>query len=161
MVVKGNAARRRGGTLPGSRFVASGIFLIVALILLGSGLLNLGPDWAAHTGHGNPGTFTAKYYQCNRGDCRWYGTFQPTDTLTVPRDDVGIVGGAHINGGWSQVPAVDTGDWSYVYAKGGGDQWEGSVAMVSVGAVVLLLWLWFVVARRLLRRRRGRVDGRT
>jgi hypothetical protein len=79
----------------------------------------------------------------------------------VPRDDVGIVGQVQINGGWSQVPAVDTGDSSYVYAKGGSDQWEVSFAMVSIGTVVLLLWLWFVVARRLLRRRRLRVFVRT
>jgi hypothetical protein len=161
MVVKRDAARHRNWVLSVSRFLPPAIFLFIALTLLISGLHNLGPDWAAHTGHGNPGTFTAMQDECNRGSCRWHGTFQPTDTLTVPRDGVGIVGQVQINGGWSQVPAVDTGDSSYVYAKGGSDQWEASFAMVSIGTIILLLWLWFVVARRLLCRRRLRVFVRT
>jgi hypothetical protein len=131
------------------------VFLVAALAALVSGSVTFGPDWSAHTGHGTRGTFTVTEHHCGKG-CRWIGTFRPTDAALAPRSGVGIVGGAHVTGVGQQIPAVDTGDSGNVYPRGGGNAWVDSGVLVVLGLVLLGLWVWFVVARPLLRKRRDR-----
>ena len=103
-------------------FVLRYLFGIGAPILGGILLLHLVPDLRAEFGHGTPGTFTAKYLECQE-DCRWYGQFISDDgrrrEYDVYLEDAGrgdLTEGA-------RRPAIDAGSMDSVYPPGGPRGW--------------------------------------
>src|SRR5215469_11961513 len=83
--------------------------------------MHLGPAWTAKFGHGERGTFTARYCVPHKGSCYWVGDFVSGDG-TDHRSDVGFDGAA-VSAAGQQVPAIDTGGRGVVYPVGGGSDW--------------------------------------
>jgi hypothetical protein len=151
--------------------------ILIALALIVPGIIcaafgsNLGPAWAAHEGHGTPGTWTATAEECDKS-CTWTGTFEvPTTshTYTIPAgpdgpartyiapmwgydlDGTALGGGTEIDHMGQSVPAVYTG--GYVFPRGGGSDWRRDTIWTALGGTGVLTWLW-IFPRRALRRLR-------
>ena len=129
------------------------LLLLVPLVLLLSGLADLGPALAASDGHGTPGTFTVTSQQCEQKDCNWLGTFQPNNPMIQGWLGMQIWGNS-ASGIGAKVAAVDTGDYTYVYPPGGGGAWETSMTEVVAGSVLELAAVGGVIVWPLYRRRR-------
>lgn len=58
------------------------------------------------------------------------------------------------------IPALDTGDVTYVFARHGSPHWETTSGVLSFTVLALGAWLWFVPLRMRRKRRAGPVLGR-
>jgi hypothetical protein len=159
---------------------------LVAVTLLIPGLLcmlsalQLGPAWAAHEGRGTPGTWTATALQCQK-NCTWVGTFTVPTTAHTYTDPAGagwpaysfiapawgyeldgmtLDGGPGIDHVGQSVAAVDTGGPGIVFPRGGGDAWLKELLLTAGSGAAVLLWLWMLPGRALLRLRRRSTDRR-
>lgn len=135
----------------------------------------LGPDWAAHEGHGMLGTWTSTAEHCQK-DCTWTGTFTtPTTsrTYTVPAgpdgpaysyiapdwgfelDGVPINGGPDIDHLGQSVAAIYPDGADGVFPRGGGDVWLEQTLGTIVCGIGVLAWLWTFPRRAVRRLRRS------
>jgi hypothetical protein len=142
------------------KFVLLASLVLIPVGFLVDGALGIGPAVAALEGHGTRGTFTATSQACGHGNCTWVGTFQPDNTTIEGSLDARIYGNHDPGTGYS-IPAIDTGDGTYVYPIGGGGAWKGSAAELVIGGATLPPAMWYVILRPWRRKRKRRLDPQT
>jgi hypothetical protein len=139
----GFGSRRR---LPGP--VARVIRLVVGIALVVFMGVRIGPAISAAEGHGARGYFVAQAESCGRHGCSWSGLFRLPGGQ-VSRSDVTFDGshpGMHIG---SVVPALDSGDFSDVFPRHGGDSWLFDLAAGVIGICLVGQTFWTWARRRL------------
>jgi hypothetical protein len=137
------------------RYVAP-IGLAVLLLVCA---LDVGPDWAAHLGHGTHGTWTVTRIDCG-SSCTRQGRFVSSGGTDV-RTGVRLAGsagdGLPVGGA---LPALDTGSPDTVYPTDGGDRYLATSVALLILAVLLAAWTRTVpLAAWRGRRRRGRAEA--
>src|SRR6266487_6599411 len=130
---------RRRPTGPVTRLIRL-VIGIAMVVFMG---VSIGPAASAALGHGTRGYFVAQAESCGRHGCSWSGQFRlPGGQVT--RDDVTFNGsypGMHEG---SVVPALDTGDFSDVYARHGNSSWLGDLVtgILGIGLIGQTIWAW-------------------
>jgi hypothetical protein len=138
----GFGSRRR---LPG--LVARVIRLVAGIVLVVFMGVRIGPAASAAEGHGTRGYFVAQAESCGRHGCSWSGLFRLPGGQ-VSRSDVTFNGshpGMHVG---SVVPALDSGDFSDVFPRHGGDSWLFDLAAGVIGICFIGLTIWPWARRR-------------
>jgi hypothetical protein len=118
--------------------------LAIIIVMLTVGIGTLGSAWAAHTGHGTPGTWTATGRHCGKS-CYLFGDFTPAGDAAPALANTTIGGGATAHAVGDSEAAVDVS--GHIYPAGGGDDWLKSITTIVVAALALALWIWFAVRR--------------
>lgn len=134
------------------------IFLVLVASIMAlvwnTKLQDLDPSWRAANGEGIPGTFVAtETYEVGRRTHLWKGTFT-SDDGSVHRGNVQLDSAPPDMELGEPVPALDTGAHDVVYVPGADYPLVTNLMCLSCLACPLVL-LMLLVARRLLRRRRG------
>ena len=131
----------------------------VCLLILVMSVRGLGSSWAANTGHGVTGRFTAEERHCSKSGCSWRGTFVGRDGSVRTGVRLGF-GGPDIDEPGQSVVAIDTGDDTRVFAEGGGGEWVFDAVIVLGSAVGLVIGATWIAERfRGPRRRRSPGPG--
>jgi hypothetical protein len=139
------------GTRKRQAIIATLVLLLLALpvgLVLHS-LSRFGRDWAAHSSHGTPGTYTVTGSDCGDGQgkpkCIAFGNFGPGDGSKPDRFNVTLGPGVTAHTVGAQVKAIDVGAPGQVYPRDGGDAWIQTSLELSVGALGRVLWIVFAV----------------
>ena len=136
------------------------ILMLLPVVVLPFLVLQAGPAWSAHLGHGQRGIFTAYDESCNRS-CNWYGTFSGDEGLV--KNDVMIADGTGVSGVGAQIPAVYTGGSGVdeiVFPVGGGSAWIDVTFFIGLAAAGVAADIaWLILRLRRARRRRGTLRG--
>jgi hypothetical protein len=116
-----------------------------------TGVQDLGPSWRAKQGQGIVGTYTATHEECRRRSCTMHGTFTADDGSSKRENVILRDSGDSLRRG-DTAPALDSGDEDAVFPPGGGAGVPLAIGFLTVGTLVLAIYL-FVLVRKVRRRR--------
>jgi hypothetical protein len=130
-------------------------WLVVGIAMLVYAGVTIGPDVSAGRGHGVRGYFVAQAEHCGRSGCSWSGLFRlPGGQVT--RRGVEFFGDESSMHAGSAVPALDSGDFSGVYSRHGGERWPADLVIGAIGIALIAYRIWTWAKRP---RRRGSLGG--
>jgi tetratricopeptide (TPR) repeat protein len=148
------------GTEPGARpgytllqWILGVVVLAIAAGALATSAPDLDPQLRASRGDGIQGNLVLRHWNCNSGDCTWYGDFYGDDGSHVRRYIAiheGVPAGAKV---LDQLRAVDVGASDRVFPATGSTQWRSTGAFVLGSALVIVAWIAVFPIMALIRRR--------
>ena len=144
----------RRATAVTRRLIGAVLMPLLAVAALGFGSIDIGPSVRAARGDGALGTFEVTSRECGKS-CTLYGDFR-SDDGSVVRLGVLYADSASQARVGDTLPALDTGARGSVYQPTGSREWLLIIAMMALGAVIAVWWLWRYPLRALSRMRRKR-----